>query len=90
MTPDKVLLQLKHRYDREVDQSQRSALKKILERDEAASRRMVLCVAGVCDSHDEKRETGNRDDQQPRDGEKRDKHVSVAVGSQNDMIILNQ
>ncbi|XP_071846673.1 uncharacterized protein [Apostichopus japonicus] len=80
LTPDKVLLQLKHRYDREVDQSQRSALKKILERDEAASRRMVLCVAGVCDSHDEKRETGNRDDQQPRDGEKRDKHMVLTDG----------
>ncbi|XP_030836797.1 uncharacterized protein LOC584780 [Strongylocentrotus purpuratus] len=47
LTPNWVLLQLKYRYDREIDHSQRPALRKILERDDAASRRMVLCVAAI-------------------------------------------
>ncbi|XP_038055770.1 uncharacterized protein LOC119727780 isoform X2 [Patiria miniata] len=55
LTPNWVLLQLKYRYDREIDHAQRSALKKILERDDAPSRRMVLCVAGV---HLEETSTG--------------------------------
>ena len=41
------MLQLKYRYDREIDNSQRSALKKILERDDAPSRHIVLCVSGI-------------------------------------------
>ncbi|XP_071786452.1 uncharacterized protein [Asterias amurensis] len=47
LTPHQVLLQLKYRYDREIDHAQRSALKKILERDDTPSRRLVLCVAGI-------------------------------------------
>nr|KAI8748741.1 breast cancer type 2 susceptibility protein-like protein isoform X1 [Biomphalaria glabrata] len=47
LTPDNVMLQLKYRYDREVDACERSALKKILERDDTASKRMVLCVASI-------------------------------------------
>ncbi|XP_035682318.1 uncharacterized protein LOC118419819 isoform X2 [Branchiostoma floridae] len=47
LTPDQVLMQLKYRYDREVDLSQRSALKKILERDDTPSKTLVLCVARV-------------------------------------------
>ncbi|XP_072171447.1 uncharacterized protein [Diadema setosum] len=49
LTPNWVLLQLKYRYDREVDHAQRPALRKILERDETASRRLVLCVASIKD-----------------------------------------
>ncbi|XP_060591856.1 uncharacterized protein LOC132746650 [Ruditapes philippinarum] len=47
LTPDMVMLQLKYRYDREVDQSQRSSLKKIYEKDDTPSKRLVLCVAAV-------------------------------------------
>ncbi|XP_066287790.1 breast cancer type 2 susceptibility protein homolog [Branchiostoma lanceolatum] len=47
LTPDQVLMQLKYRYDREVDLSQRSALKKILERDDTPSKTLVLCVARI-------------------------------------------
>ena len=70
LTPDWVLCQLKYRYDREIDNSNRyhqvlnvstesinvsmilflslrSALKKILERDDTSSRTMVLCVSSV-------------------------------------------
>ncbi|OXB58071.1 hypothetical protein ASZ78_008411 [Callipepla squamata] len=36
LTPETVLLQLKYRYDLEVDKSKRSAIKKITERDDAA------------------------------------------------------
>ncbi|XP_078684329.1 uncharacterized protein LOC144917871 [Branchiostoma floridae x Branchiostoma belcheri] len=52
LTPDQVLMQLKYRYDREVDLSQRSALKKILERDDTTSKTLVLCVARItCTPH---------------------------------------
>ncbi|KAI8495312.1 Breast cancer 2, early onset [Branchiostoma belcheri] len=47
LTPDHVLMQLKYRYDREVDLSQRSALKKILERDDTPSKTLILCVARI-------------------------------------------
>ncbi|XP_069138457.1 breast cancer type 2 susceptibility protein homolog [Argopecten irradians] len=47
LTPEVVMLQMKYRYDREIDNCQRSALKKIMERDDTASKRMVLCVCGI-------------------------------------------
>ncbi|XP_053405054.1 uncharacterized protein LOC123565454 [Mercenaria mercenaria] len=47
LTPEMVMLQLKYRYDREVDFSQRSAIKKIYERDDTPSKRLVLCVAAI-------------------------------------------
>ncbi|KAK2831695.1 hypothetical protein Q7C36_016781 [Tachysurus vachellii] len=46
-TPEQVLLQLKLRYDVEVDHSQRSALKKIIERDDTPAKTIVLCVCGI-------------------------------------------
>ncbi|KAI5099185.1 breast cancer type 2 susceptibility protein, partial [Silurus meridionalis] len=51
LTPEQVLLQLKLRYDIEVDHSRRSALKKIIERDDAPAKTMVLCMCGIakCD-----------------------------------------
>lgn len=39
-----VLLQLKYRYDREIDKVQRSAIRKIVERDDTAAKRMILMV----------------------------------------------
>ncbi|KAK0180658.1 hypothetical protein PV327_003021 [Microctonus hyperodae] len=47
LTPDRVMKQLKYRYDREIDRSQRSALRRILEKDDAPSRRLVLCVSQI-------------------------------------------
>ncbi|XP_034943519.1 uncharacterized protein [Chelonus insularis] len=47
LTPDRVMKQLKYRYDREIDRSQRPALRRILEKDDVPSRRMVLCVSKV-------------------------------------------
>jgi len=42
-----LLLQLKYRYDREIEHCHRSAIRKILERDDSPARRLVLCVARV-------------------------------------------
>ncbi|NWT56095.1 BRCA2 protein, partial [Erythrocercus mccallii] len=47
LTPEMVLLQLKYRYDLEVDKSKRSAIKKIMERDEAAGKTLVLCISKI-------------------------------------------
>ncbi|CAK9796960.1 Breast cancer type 2 susceptibility protein homolog [Anthophora quadrimaculata] len=52
LTPARVMMELKYRYDREIDRSQRSALKKILEKDDVPSKRMVLCVASVTEYDD--------------------------------------
>ncbi|KAI5076154.1 hypothetical protein GOP47_0008219 [Adiantum capillus-veneris] len=40
--------ELRHRYEREVDRTHRSAIKKITEGDSVAGRMMVLCVAAIC------------------------------------------
>ncbi|XP_061682566.1 breast cancer type 2 susceptibility protein [Syngnathoides biaculeatus] len=47
LTPERVLLQLKYRYDVEVDHSRRPALRKIMEKDDTAAKALVLCVSGV-------------------------------------------
>uniref|UniRef100_A0A663M593 BRCA2 DNA repair associated n=2 Tax=Athene cunicularia TaxID=194338 RepID=A0A663M593_ATHCN len=47
LTPETVLLQLKYRYDLEVDKSKRSAIKRITERDDAAGKTLVLCVSRI-------------------------------------------
>ncbi|NXU84665.1 BRCA2 protein, partial [Xiphorhynchus elegans] len=47
LTPEMVLLQLKYRYDLEVDRSKRSAIKKITERDDAAGKTLVLCISKI-------------------------------------------
>ncbi|NWU45590.1 BRCA2 protein, partial [Hylia prasina] len=47
LTPEMVLLQLKYRYDLEVDKSKRSAIKKIIERDDAAGKTLVLCISKI-------------------------------------------
>ncbi|CAL1541595.1 unnamed protein product, partial [Lymnaea stagnalis] len=47
LTPENVMLQLKYRYDREIDACQRSAIKKCLEGDDTFCKRLVLCVATV-------------------------------------------
>ncbi|EEC03798.1 breast cancer type 2 susceptibility protein brca2, putative [Ixodes scapularis] len=47
LTPDNVMLQMKYRYDVEIDHSTRSALRKIIERDDIASGTLILCVSGI-------------------------------------------
>ncbi|NXJ94901.1 BRCA2 protein, partial [Corythaixoides concolor] len=47
LTPETVLLQLKYRYDLEVDKSKRSAIKKITERDDAAGKTLILCISKI-------------------------------------------
>ena len=47
LTAKRVLDQLRYRYEREINNAQRSALKKVLERDESSSRYMILCVAAI-------------------------------------------
>ncbi|NXO85392.1 BRCA2 protein, partial [Sitta europaea] len=47
LTPEMVLLQLKYRYDLEVDKSKRSAIRKIMERDDAAGKTLVLCISKI-------------------------------------------
>ncbi|XP_065058550.1 breast cancer type 2 susceptibility protein-like [Rhopilema esculentum] len=50
LTPNEVMYHLKYRYDKEVDHSERSSLKKIFERDDVANSRLVLCVSRICSS----------------------------------------
>ncbi|CAN9511619.1 unnamed protein product [Ophioblennius macclurei] len=47
LSPQQVLLQLKFRYDLEVDHSRRPALRKILEQDDTAAKTLVLCLSEV-------------------------------------------
>ncbi|XP_039453877.1 breast cancer type 2 susceptibility protein isoform X1 [Oreochromis aureus] len=47
LTPEQVLLQLKYRYDVEVDRSRRPALRKIMEKDDTAAKTLVLCVCEI-------------------------------------------
>ncbi|XP_072899953.1 breast cancer type 2 susceptibility protein [Hemitrygon akajei] len=47
LTPERILLQLKYRYDVEIDQSRRSALKIIMERDDVSAKTLVLCISKI-------------------------------------------
>uniref|UniRef100_UPI00398F62FB breast cancer type 2 susceptibility protein isoform X2 n=1 Tax=Pristiophorus japonicus TaxID=55135 RepID=UPI00398F62FB len=47
LTPETILLQLKYRYDVEIDQCHRSAFKKIMERDDVAAKTLVVCVSKI-------------------------------------------
>ncbi|XP_070762067.1 breast cancer type 2 susceptibility protein [Enoplosus armatus] len=58
LTLEQVLLQLKYRYDVEVDHSRRPALRKIMEKDDTAAKTLVLCVCGVVSrGHSPKRQS---------------------------------
>ncbi|XP_052122217.1 breast cancer type 2 susceptibility protein homolog isoform X1 [Frankliniella occidentalis] len=54
LLPHTLMLQLKYRYDREVDRCQRPALCRILEHDDSAAKRIVFCVAGIIGGKDSK------------------------------------
>ncbi|XP_014779964.1 breast cancer type 2 susceptibility protein [Octopus bimaculoides] len=47
LSPEMVALQLKYRYDLEIDNCKRSALRKVTERDDTPAKRMILCVSNV-------------------------------------------
>ncbi|XP_073439287.1 breast cancer type 2 susceptibility protein isoform X2 [Dendrobates tinctorius] len=47
LTPDRLLLQLKYRYDIEIDKCQRSAVRKIMERDDSPAKTLVLCISKI-------------------------------------------
>lgn len=47
LTAKNVIHQLLYRYYREIEKCQRSALKKILEKDETSTKRIILCVSKV-------------------------------------------
>ncbi|PFX24656.1 Breast cancer type 2 susceptibility protein-like [Stylophora pistillata] len=81
LTPDWLLCQLKYRYDKEFDSSDRSALKKIMERDDVSSRTMVLCVSSVTVTEDdtEKEAVEHNDNQGDIDGQSRMKMASCAI-----------
>ena len=42
-----VLAQLKYRYDREIDKVQRSAIRRIVERDDTPAKRMIMFVSRI-------------------------------------------
>ncbi|XP_069825997.1 breast cancer type 2 susceptibility protein isoform X2 [Dendropsophus ebraccatus] len=47
LTPERVLLQLKYRYDVEINKCQRSAVRKIMERDDTSAKTLVLCISNI-------------------------------------------
>ncbi|XP_055298037.1 uncharacterized protein LOC129566276 [Sitodiplosis mosellana] len=51
LTPENVLVHLKYRYDQEIDNVQRSAIQKIVEKDDSAAKRMVLFVSRILDNN---------------------------------------
>ena len=46
-----------HRYEREVNNAHRSAIKRILEGDASPSAMMVLCISAICSNCDLENET---------------------------------
>ncbi|ORX93295.1 nucleic acid-binding protein, partial [Basidiobolus meristosporus CBS 931.73] len=46
-TPEKVMDQLRFRYEKEINLGHRSALKRIIERDDSPAKAMVLCISGI-------------------------------------------
>ncbi|XP_005387775.1 PREDICTED: breast cancer type 2 susceptibility protein isoform X3 [Chinchilla lanigera] len=57
LSPERVLLQLKYRYDMEIDRNRRSAIKKIMERDDTAAKTLVLCLSDIVSSNTNTSET---------------------------------
>jgi hypothetical protein len=47
LNTERVFLQLKYRYEREINKAQRSAIHKIVEKDDVPHRFLVLCVASI-------------------------------------------
>ena len=47
LTPDWLMLQMRYRYDREIEGAERPAVRKMCERDDLSCRRVALCVCAV-------------------------------------------
>ena len=60
LTPDWLMIQIKYRYDREIDGAERSALHKICEHDDVPSRRMVLYVSKCYTTADGESKAGDK------------------------------
>ncbi|KAI4815690.1 hypothetical protein KUCAC02_005825 [Chaenocephalus aceratus] len=77
LTPEQLLLQLKYRYDVEVDHSRRPALRKIMEKDDTSAKTLVLCVCGVVSrGHSTNRQS---DTKTPPDAEAKVENPSAVV-----------
>ncbi|XP_037034626.1 breast cancer type 2 susceptibility protein homolog [Bradysia coprophila] len=53
LTLENLMLQMKYRYEREIDRVERSAIRKICEMDDVPEKRMILFVAGITKSSSE-------------------------------------
>ncbi len=63
LSKDMVLKQLKYRYEREVNRAQRPILRRVTERDDSASRYMVLAVSRVIDLGEDRPEVPDEDEE---------------------------
>ncbi|KAM8902703.1 breast cancer type 2 susceptibility protein isoform 2-T3 [Spinachia spinachia] len=79
LTPEQVLLQLKYRYDVEVDHSRRPALRRITERDDTAAKTLVLCVCGVVSRGPSPNKQSFDDTKTPRGADARPGNPSAVV-----------
>ncbi|KAL6115874.1 brca2 [Pungitius sinensis] len=79
LTPEQVLLQLKYRYDVEVDHSRRPALRRITERDDTAAKTLVLCVCGVVSRGQSPNKRSFDDPRTPRGADPRVGNPSAVV-----------
>nr|XP_043887864.1 breast cancer type 2 susceptibility protein isoform X3 [Solea senegalensis] len=79
LTPEQVLLQLKYRYDVEIDHSRRPALRKIMERDDTAAKTLLLCVCGVVSSGRSPNEQSHSDAKAPQGSDAKVENSSAVV-----------
>ncbi|CAJ1065080.1 breast cancer type 2 susceptibility protein [Xyrichtys novacula] len=79
LTPEQVLLQLKYRYDVEVDHSRRPALRRIMEKDDTAAKTLVLCVCGVVSRGQSPKKQSFSDAKTPQGGDARVENPCAVV-----------
>ncbi|XP_019943896.2 breast cancer type 2 susceptibility protein [Paralichthys olivaceus] len=79
LTPQQVLLQLKYRYDVEIDHSRRPALRKIMEKDDTSAKTLVLCVCGVVSRGHSSIGPSGSDTKTPQGADAKVEHPSAVV-----------
>ncbi|KAI9547923.1 hypothetical protein NQZ68_012940 [Dissostichus eleginoides] len=79
LTPEQLLLQLKYRYDVEVDYTRRPALRKIMEKDDTSAKTLVLCVCGVVSRGHSTNRQSFSDTKTPPDAEAKVENPSAVV-----------